>query len=184
MSDEELMKLLSTSQANEALTELHARYSQRVLSFFIRMFNGDTEKAQDFVQDLFVRILERHQQFDTSRKFYTWMFSIASNMAKTEFRKTPEKQISETSEPMVWDDDLQTKKEFQKALKTALAQLNESHRSVFVLRYMSHLSLNEISEVKDIPLGTVKSRLFYATKKIAQQMKAFSPSESDLFKMN
>lgn len=178
------MQQLSTQQSNEALTELHARYAQRVLGYFIRMFNGDTDKAQDFVQELFLRILEKHQQFDTSRKFYTWMFSIAANMCKTEFRKVPEQHFSEETTAPFWNDDTQTKEVFRRALEEALASLDEEHRSVFVLRYMSQLSLKEISEAKEIPLGTVKSRLFNATKKMAHRMQAFKASGADIFKLS
>lgn len=178
------MELLSSRQANEALTELHARYAQRVLGYFIRMFDGDTDKAQDFVQDLFMRILERHRQFDASRKFYTWMFTIASNMCKTEFRKAPAQSYSEADMTAVWSEDEQTKEAFRDALTQALSELDEDHRSVFVLRYMSQLSLKEISEIKEIPLGTVKSRLFNATRKLAHRLKAFEAVGADLFKLN
>ncbi len=68
-SDEALIALLSSNRSNEALTELHKRYAHRVLGYFLRMFNGDKEKAQDFVQDLFLRILSKHKQFDAKGNF-------------------------------------------------------------------------------------------------------------------
>jgi RNA polymerase sigma-70 factor (ECF subfamily) len=80
------MQLLSTRRRNEALTEIHARYSKKVLGFFLRMTKGNEEKAQDLVQDLFLRILEKQHLFDPKKRFYTWMFAIASNMVKTTYR--------------------------------------------------------------------------------------------------
>ena len=94
-SDEALVQLLSSGRSNEALTELHARYAKKVLGFFIRMFQGDVDKAQDSVQDLFIRILDKHHLFDPEKKFYTWMFTIASNMGKTNLRKGKEVAMSE-----------------------------------------------------------------------------------------
>jgi RNA polymerase sigma-70 factor (ECF subfamily) len=147
------------------------------------MFHGDRDKAQDFVQDLFVRILERHHQFVPNRKFSTWMFTIASNMCKTAFRDNPIKLPVEGNEKVYWAEDVHTKSEFQKALMNALSNLEEVHRSTFVLRYMNQLSLKEISDIERVPLGTVKSRLFHATKKMADALKEFQPSENNMFKL-
>jgi RNA polymerase sigma-70 factor (ECF subfamily) len=63
--------------------------------------------------------------------------------------------------------------------------MDEKHREVFALRHLEGLSMKEIAEVMEINEGTVKSRLFYATQKIAQQLKEFDPRyESQLFKLN
>lgn len=183
-TDEALMALLSSNRRNEALTELYHRYGSRVFGYFIRMFQGDRDKAQDFVQELFLRILERHQQFDSTKKFSTWMFTIASNMTKTAFRDEPVKLQVLGNEKVYLTDDDHTKNNFQKALVQALDNLDEVHRSAFVLRYMNQLSLKEISEINDIPLGTVKSRLFHATKKMTEALKEFHPNESNMFKLH
>jgi len=189
LSDEALMQLLSSRRSNEALTELHARYSKKVLGFFIRMFQGDVDKAQDFVQDLFIRILEKEHLFNPEKKFYTWMFTIASNMCKTSFRKVPDLKISddgyELTEHVNWDDNRLDKVVFRKELKKAIESLEEHHRLTFVLRYIEELSINEIAGITDSRPGTVKSRLFYATKKVAKRLKEFNPSkEGMIFKIN
>ncbi len=183
-TDEALIALLSSNRRNEALTELYRRYGSRVFGYFFRMFRGDRDKAQDFVQEIFLRILERHHQFDPSKKFSTWMFTIASNMSKTSFRDEPVKVSVEGNEKVYLSDDDYTKNEFQKELMQALGELDEVHRSTFVLRYMNQLSLKEISEINEIPLGTVKSRLFHATKKMATALKEFQPNESNMFKLH
>lgn len=188
-SDEELVKQLSTRRSNEALTELHARYGKKVLGFFIYMLKEDKDKAQDFVQELFMRILEKHQQFNPERKFSPWMFAIASNLCKTEFRKPINQRISddanELDEHAEWSENNFDKIEFRKALKQAISNLEEHHRETFILRYIEELSIKEIAVITNVSDGTVKSRLFYATKIITEQLKEFNPSnEGSLFKMN
>jgi RNA polymerase sigma-70 factor (ECF subfamily) len=177
------MALLSSKRRNEALTELYRRYGSRVFGFFFRMFHGDRDKAQDFVQELFLRILERHHQFDSQKKFSTWMFTIADNMSKTSFRNEPVKLPIKGYEKVYLTDDDQTKNAFQEAMMAALGELEEVHKSAFILRYLNQLSLKEISEINDIPLGTVKSRLFHATKKMTVALKEFQPNESNMFKL-
>lgn len=186
-SDEGLMTLLSSKRKNEALTELHARYSKNVLGFFVRMFNGDSDKAQDFVQDLFMRILEKHHQFKLDKKFSSWMYTIASNMCKTSFRRLPTKELplEEIGAIDNWDDNSLDKTRFNDSLKDAISDLEEHHRLAFVLRYMEEKSIKEIAEITTTAEGTVKSRLYYATKKVARSLEVFKTEvETQSFKMN
>ncbi len=183
-SDEQLVELLSTSRKNEALTELHSRYAKRILGFFIKMNRGDIEQAQDFTQDLFIRISEKHEQFDSKRKFYSWLFTIASNMCKTEFRKPIMKRLSddgyELNQSANWNEISFDKVLFKKALNNAVDDLNDQHKLTFVLRYMQELSLKEIAEMTKVSVGTVKSRLYYSTKKVATKMNEFNPKNEQL----
>ena len=74
---------------------------------------------------------------------------------------------------------------FRTALKRAIDTLEDHHRETFVLRYIQELNLKEIAEITAVSEGTVKSRLFYATKKIAKQLDEFNPrSQGMIFKMN
>jgi RNA polymerase sigma-70 factor (ECF subfamily) len=181
-SDESLIQLLASSRRNEALTEIHARYSKKALGFFLRMTKGNEDKSQDLVQDLFLRILEKHHLFDPKKRFYTWMFTIASNMVKTSFREKNHEGIEEGSKEFDFHFDLtdnQMDREiFQRSLKEAIEQLHEHHRMAFILRYMEEMSVKEIAEIIDQPEGTVKSRLFYATKKITQSLNEYTPDQS------
>ena len=187
-SDEELMVALASKRRNEALTQLHSRYAKRVLGFFIRMFKGDQAKAQDFTQDLFLKVLEKHEQFNPDRKFYTWMYVIARNMCKTEFRKTPDLQLpaNETTISIgsKWNENSVDKALFLTELKKSIEELEEYHRICFVLRYMQEMSIKEIAEITEVSEGTVKSRLYYATKKITSKLELFNPiNENGLFKI-
>ena len=178
---------LSAKQAEAALVELHQRYSRKLLGYFIKMLNKDSELAQDFVQELFLKLMEKKHLFDPSKKFYSWIFAIASNMCKTAYRHHG-KTVSfhpEMNHPSGLAENLMEKKLFLKALQDGIDNLEHHHKTVFVLRYLEHFPLNEIAEITECSLGTVKSRLFYATKKITDQLKHFDPSfETTIFKLN
>ena len=181
------MEKLISKNDNAALTELYGRYSHKLLGYFIKMFRGDKEKAQDFLQDLFMKIMDKKHSFDTNKRFYTWVFTIASNMCKTEFRKPYLHDIdhADIEHLSIANDNLADKKIFKSLLKSKVHQLEIHHKTVFILRYNEQFSLKEIAEITETSVGTVKSRLFYATKKITDQLKEYDPkNESNLFKIN
>jgi len=189
LSDEQLMSRLIKSNDNAALSELYTRYSTRLLGFFIKMFKGNVTKSQDFLQDIFVRIIEKKHLFDTDKKFYTWVFTIASNMCKTEFKKPFIISISndylEHENLLVSDENLSDKKAFKQLLKQKIHQLDYHHKAVFILRFNERFSLKEIADITEASLGTVKSRLFYATKKIKEDLADYNPKhDNNLFKIN
>lgn len=182
LSDEALMQLLTTKRCNEALTEIHARYSKKVLGFFIKMTNGKVEKSQDLTQDVFLKILEKHHLFDPTKRFYTWLFTIASNMVKSSYREKMHQGIEEGGKVFDFHVDFlenrMDREVFHRSLKAAIAQLEEHHRMAFVLRFMEEMSVKEIAEITEQPEGTVKSRIFYATKKIIQALNEFTPEQA------
>lgn len=186
-SDEALMVQIMDHHNHEALVELHQRYSKRLLGYFIKMLNRDVDLAQDFVQELFLKLLEKKHLYNPDKLFYSWVFAIASNMSKTAYRHHG-KMITfqpELHQGSGLDESMLEKKEFTTALQLALDALEHIHKEVFVLRFQEHFSLQEISDITEVSLGTVKSRLFNATRKIADQLKAFDPTyESNLFKLN
>ena len=173
--------------AHAALEELHRRYSKRLLGYFIRMLNRDKDLAQDYVQELFLRLMEKKHLYDPEKKFYSWVFAIASNMCKTSYRHFG-KTVSlhpVSHDSGISDESLTEKNEFLNALQQALDELDHLHKDVFVLRYLEHFSLQEIATILEIQVGTVKSRLFNATRKMAARLHDFNPAyESTLFKMN
>ncbi|MNJ83322.1 ECF RNA polymerase sigma factor SigW [compost metagenome] len=169
-----------------ALVELHRRYSKKLLGYFIKMLNKDADLAQDFVQEIFLKLLEKKHLFDPEKKFYSWIFTIASNMCKTAYRhhgKTVSLHTQVIERCVLGENELE-KGLFLKALENSIGNLEHHHKSVFVLRYLEHFSLNEIAEITESSLGTVKSRLFYATRKITEELKPYDPSfETTLFKL-
>ncbi len=86
ISDEHLMISVHHGDVY-AFNELYNRYSKRLLYYFYRMLGSSQEKSRDFLQDIFIKIIERPELFDTTRKFSTWIFSVAHNMCKNEYRR-------------------------------------------------------------------------------------------------
>jgi len=146
------------------------------------MLGQDRDKAEDFTQDLFTKLIEKPQLFDTTKKFGTWIFSIACNMCKNEYRRLAVRKgtVNDESKALRAKDegsenvvDYMDKKNFDQLLQVELGLLDEKHRSVFILRFQEEMSIKEISEALSISEGTVKSRLFYTLKKLSDKLKVF-----------
>lgn len=180
LSDEELMVEIARQNA-AAFEELYNRYAQPIMNYFFRMIKQDKEKAEDFTQDLFSKIIHKPHLFDPQRKFKTWLYSIANNMCKNEYKKLAVRKNVSTGVEEEWtvqndekSADMKTdENDFQKALQDELKTLDEKHREIFVLRYFEELSVKEIAETLEMKEGTVKSRIFYATKKLAVSLAHF-----------
>jgi RNA polymerase sigma-70 factor, ECF subfamily len=179
-TDAELMFLLRQGR-KEAFSALYDRYADKLVGFFFRMFNKDQEKAQDFMHDLFVKIIENPASFDTTKKFDTWIFHIAYNMCKNEYRKMSvreEYRESQVYRELTIEEPGQhriDRMKFTEELNEKLGLLDEKQRSVFLLRYQQELSLREIAGILDCPEGTIKSRLFYAIKFLSEKLTVFDP---------
>jgi len=179
-NDEDLMRFFIKGD-KKAFEQIYTRYESFVVNFFYRRLWNDSEKAEDFAHDLFTKIIDKPDSFDPSRTFKTWLFSVASNMCKNEYKKQeirkptgydlPEGMDSKDENPL--QDVEIDKTNFNEALKKELDKLNDKHREVFMLRHFEGLSLNEIGEALEINTGTVKSRLHLATKTLADKLEVF-----------
>ena len=166
-----------------AFDELVERYQNRLLNFVYRT-TGDRERAEDLVQETFIRVYRHLHRFDQTKKFSTWVYTIASNLAKNELRnrsrnplvlfQTLLKNRTEDQRPLEWEDntyrpdDLFRKRALKAQVDAAVDQLPEHHRTVFVLREMEGKTYEEIAEITDTNLGTVKSRLNRARNSFAR----------------
>jgi RNA polymerase sigma-70 factor (ECF subfamily) len=169
-----------------AFDELYNRYAAALLRYFMRMLWKDREKSEDFVHDLFAKIVNKPEYFDPTRSFKTWVYSVANNMCKNEYKKAEVRKgmsngldnhyaLSDTSVNVM--NEVQDSF-FQEAFVKNLAELDDKHKEAFSLRHIEGLSIKEIAEVLEINEGTVKSRLFYATKYLAESLKEFNPIEN------
>ncbi len=173
LSDSEVVQA-SLDGDPRAFGELVSRYDQRLLNFVYRTI-GDRERAQDLVQETFVRVYRHLERFDQSKKFSTWIYTIASNLAKNELRnrsrnplvlfQTIKKNWDADHRPLEWEDtqykpdDLFRKRHLREKVEQAVEQLPEHHRIVFVLRELEGKTYDEIADITGCNLGTVKSRL-------------------------
>jgi len=182
-SDEDLMSLISNGDIGY-LKELYQRYAKKLLYYFYRMLGGDEEKAQDFLQDVFLKIIENPNQFNVNMKFSTWIFTISSNLCKNEYRRLKVREITQNEPDMdrhVQDiiiDQVEkiNQNDFEKAIQNELRKMDSEQRSTFLLRYQENLPIKEISNILNCSPGTVKSRIFYITKKLASRLKEFNPN--------
>ncbi len=170
-SDEELMRLITTGQ-ERALDELYARYSARLVRYFFRMMSGDEARAQDLLHDLFVKLIENPVAFDSGRKFSTWVFSVANNMCKNEYRRNAVRaSYAQLVTRELPDDDVSGDR--KALLDRAVSALDEDDRHLYSLRYEAEASVEEIATMLDCPVGTVKSRLFYLKKKLCSEIRSY-----------
>jgi RNA polymerase sigma-70 factor (ECF subfamily) len=166
-----------------AFGELVGRYHVRLLNCIYRTI-GDRDRAEDLVQETFIRVYRHLHRFDQTKKFSTWAYTIASNLAKNELRnrsrnplvlfQTIKKNWESDHRPLEWEDntyrpdDLYRKRHLKEMVDQAVEQLPEHHRVVFVLREMEGKTYEEISDITGVNLGTVKSRLNRARNNFAQ----------------
>ena len=173
LADEKLIRAIVNGD-ERAFNELYKRYSERMLYYFYRMLGNDKELAQDFLQDLFYKIIDKPHLFDADRKFSTWIFSIAYNQCKNEYRSKEIRsivQIVDNPDSFLQDESDVDDSPYQiEDVFNCLNDFDETHRTAFLLKYREGLSIDEISSVLDLPKGTVKSRLFYTRKKIQEKL--------------
>ncbi|HET9455013.1 MAG TPA: sigma-70 family RNA polymerase sigma factor [Gemmatimonadaceae bacterium] len=157
-----------------AFTELVERYQTRLLNFIYRTI-GDRDRAEDLVQEVFIRVYRHLHRFDRSKKFSTWAYTIASNLAKNELRNRSRNPLvlfqsmrgtgDEEERPIEFEDatsrpdDMYRKRHLRELVEDTVSKLPEHHREVFVLRELEGKSYEEIADITHCNLGTVKSRL-------------------------
>ena len=176
VSDEELLAYIQRKN-NKALEELYNRYAKQIELYFCRMLNFDKDKAKDFLHDLFLKIISNPDSFDTSKKFSTWIYSIAYNMCKNEYRRNKHEAIElnkleHTEKEHVTDNiDL---KIIMKAVYRELDKMGTGRKTAFLLKYQDGLKTKEIAEILDCPEGTIKSRIFYVLKELSRKLIVFT----------
>jgi len=171
MSDEDLMEKFQSGY-EQAFNLLVDRYQDRLHNFLYR-YTHDHQDCEDLVQETFYRVFRSRHSYERIAKFSTWMYTIAINLAKSLYKKkkrmtkvTIHKDPDDSEDrPMkladtdILPDDLLHEKMCMDELEKALKELSDDFREVVVLRDIQQLSYEEISEIADLPMGTVKSRI-------------------------
>ena len=175
MPDEELMPSIAEGSA-AAFDELYHRYAQKMFSYFFRMLWKNKEQAEDQTQELFLKLVSHAGSFERGRAVSTWMYSIAHNMCKNEYRKEEVKakyKIMKPQSEYFSDEKNIDLGRFKEAVSNCTNELEEEKRSLFILRFQEQLTVPDISRILNIPEGTVKSRLFYLLKEMKEKLKQF-----------
>lgn len=174
-SDEELMKMLQGGDTG-AFDEVYRRYSVRLLHFMFKMLS-DEDRAQDLLQDLFLLLVESPEKFNAKRKFQPWVFTVAANLCRKEFRAPIKMEIRDEDALQPADELIAPldNKIFKKHLRKQLQTLEFEQKTTFLLRYQEGFAIKQIAEIMDCSEGTVKSRIYYTNKKLAEQLQEFRP---------
>ena len=156
------------------------KYQSRLLSLVIRLVSNQSD-ALDVLQDTFVKAYRSLNTFRGESAFYTWLYRIAMNLAIDHTRKRKRREVAGFDESVATKDadggidavhhgDSPSKalerKQLLRRIMDGMQKLSDDQRQVILLREVEGLSYKEISEVMEIPEGTVMSRLFYARKKL------------------
>ena len=172
-SDEQLVRLALDGD-EDAFTALVRRY-QRRLTAFLGQLVGDIELAKEISQEAFVRAWSALDRFNPKYRFSTWLFRIGHNLGIDHLRRKKLKTVAlyrtdrdgdevelvvedHTKDPLGHFENL----ELSGALRNAIEELRPEYRELVLLRHFGCLSYQEIAEFKEMPLGTVKNKLFRA----------------------
>jgi len=182
-TDEEL--IASFQNGNEqAYIELVRRYRNRLMTFVFR-FVGDMESSEDIVQDTMIKVFTHKHYYKEIAKFSTWIYTIAGNLAKTELRKRKRRKVTLLSQMNTDDrkyeipstelqsEDIVQGEYTERYIQKAILQLPLHFRTVVILRDIQELSYEEISNIVNVPLGTVKSRINRARLQLQQTLKEY-----------
>ena len=159
-------------------------YKDKVFQICYRML-GNRHEAEDISQEAFLRAYVNINRFNMDLKFSTWLYRIATNLCIDRIRKKkPDyyldaevpgtdglnmySQIS--SDSRLPEEDVESL-ELQASIQREISKLPEKYRSVIVLKYIEELSLNEISEILELPLGTVKTRIHRGREALRKQLR-------------
>ena len=146
----------------DAWANLIERY-QRPLRYFIHRLLDDRQASEDILQDVWVAVIGRIHSLKKPEAFSTWLYRIARNKVYHQLRK--KKVRAELNEnirsPDENEDDVVSLDDVAK-VHQCLKQLRPEHKEVLMLRFLEHMSYQQIAEVLECNLGTVKSRVYYA----------------------
>lgn len=156
-----------------AFKELHKKYFTRV-NAIVRKMIFDPEEANDLTQEAFIKAFQSLQSFNFEFSFATWLYKIASNNSIDYLRKKRIKTFSMNKPVQQKDGEVQQdypdndpdaekaiiKREVSAQIKLAIEELPEKYRLVIIMRHQQDKSYEEISELLNLPLGTIKARIF------------------------
>ena len=159
-----------------AMQVLYARHHVRVFRFVVRLVR-DEAAAEDLISDLFLDVWRQAGRFEGRSAVSTWMLAIARFKALSALRRRPDQELDEETAGAIEDpsDDPAAaleKKDKSAMIRKCLTGLSAEHREIIDLVYYHEKSVEEVAEIVGIPQNTVKTRMFYARKRLAELVKA------------
>lgn len=185
MTDQELITAVLRGR-QECYGDLLSRYESRLINYLSRMLRN-RDAAHDVAQEVFIKIYQALDRYDDRYKFSTWLFRVAQNAAIDYIRKQRVKLVSmqtsgsddgegrewefPSSDPGPYRDS--RNRERGEAIQDSIAHLPWEYRELIVLRHFGELSYDEIAELKKMPLGTVKNKLFRGRQMLKEKLSDF-----------
>jgi len=171
ISDQQLAQQMAEGD-QEAFELLVTRYHGPLLSYVAQQLK-DRSKAEDIVQETFIRLIRHLQRYGELEQLRPWLYKVALNLCRDYWRtasyrseQTAALEMPEEADPSPGADELLEKQERAQAVAESLEWLPEIQQEVVRMRFFHDLKLQEISELMDIPLSIVKSHLYGALRKL------------------
>ena len=159
-----------------AMQVMFARHHVRVYRFVLRLV-GNPTTAEDLISEVFLDVWRQADRFEGRSAVSTWLLAIARFKALSALRKKPDEELDEETAESIEDtsDNPEVsleKKDKSVVLRQCLEKLSPEHREIIDLVYYHEKSVEEVAEIVGIPENTVKTRMFYARKKLAELLQA------------
>jgi RNA polymerase sigma-70 factor (ECF subfamily) len=189
-TDEQLIAKFQLGDV-QAYDVLVRRYKDQLLNFIYR-FVGNRSDAEDIVQETLLRVYKNKHMYKEIAKFSTWVYTIAGNLAKTELRRRKRHKIfsvsnfvNEERDYDIPDKALSPEKQVDSTIQEAIIQkaiekLPVKFKEVIILRDIQGFAYEEISQILNIPLGTVKSRVNRGRLKLQEDLKFLYETEPNI----
>jgi RNA polymerase sigma-70 factor (ECF subfamily) len=174
-SDEALITAIADGD-KMALQTLYGRHNVRVFRFVLRFLN-DEATAEDMVSEVFLDVWRQAERFERRSQVSTWLLAIARNKALSVLRRRSTEELDEEVAEFIEDpadnpEVKMQKKQQSTVLQECLTQLSPAHREIIDLVYYHEKSIDEVALIVGVPANTVKTRMFYARKRIGELMGA------------
>lgn len=155
---------------------LYGRHHVRVFRFALRLVRNE-QTAEDLISEVFLDVWRQAGKFEGRSAVSTWLLAITRFKALSAIRRRKETGLDEETAAAIEDDSddpevAVTKKDTGQALRNCLTALSPDHREIIDLVYYHEKSVEEVAQIVGIPENTVKTRLFYARRKLAELLKA------------
>jgi RNA polymerase sigma-70 factor (ECF subfamily) len=160
-----------------ALQKLFVRYNVRVFRFLLRMV-GDEAVAEELMNEVFLEVWQHTGRYERRSSPLTWMLAIGHNKAISTLRKRREvtgladEEMPEITDPADSPELTAQKQDESRLIRACIDRLSVEHRIILDLVYYHERSIAEVSKILNIPENTVKTRMFYARKKLSEALKA------------
>jgi RNA polymerase sigma-70 factor (ECF subfamily) len=173
VSDQELIGLIAGNDKN-AMRVLFGRHNVRVFRFVVRIVSNQ-EMAEDLVNEVFLEVWRNAGRFEARSQVTTWILAIARNKAIAALRRRPntvndENVMASMEDPADGPEVAMQKSDRSAVLRDCLEQLSPAHREIIDLVYYHERSVGEVAKIIRVPVNTVKTRMFYARKHLAELM--------------